>query len=121
MTKKPGTRVFAVLCADEKEVQFLGFGVYVGDEVPPVPMGIVRSLFEATTWEEYDATLVRDGLAVADYPRPTNPKIQLDSGDVVWGAECWWGPEEAYPKYRGSRSDVIVSIEKARKALVEKA
>lgn len=20
----------------------------------------------------------------------TNPKIQLDSGEIIWGAECWW-------------------------------
>ena len=23
----------------------------------------------------------------------SNPRITLDSGDVVWGAECWWGAE----------------------------
>ncbi len=23
-----------------------------------------------------------------------NPRITLDSGDVVWGMECWWGGEE---------------------------
>lgn len=21
-----------------------------------------------------------------------NPKIKLDTGEVVWGCECWWGP-----------------------------
>jgi len=31
-------------------------------------------------------------------PRPlfamvmTNPRIRLDDGSVIWGAECWWGP-----------------------------
>jgi hypothetical protein len=23
-----------------------------------------------------------------------NPCIHLDSGDIVWGYQCWWGPEE---------------------------
>lgn len=23
-----------------------------------------------------------------------NPKILLDSGDVIWGLECFWGSEE---------------------------
>ncbi len=22
-----------------------------------------------------------------------NPKIQLDTGEIVWGIQCWWGPE----------------------------
>ncbi len=23
-----------------------------------------------------------------------NPRLTLDNGQVVWGYECWWGPEE---------------------------
>ena len=23
-----------------------------------------------------------------------NPCIELDNGGIVWGCECWWGPEE---------------------------
>lgn len=23
-----------------------------------------------------------------------NPKIVLDSGEVIWGCECWWGSEK---------------------------
>jgi hypothetical protein len=23
-----------------------------------------------------------------------NPCIYLDSGDIVWGAQCWWGPRD---------------------------
>lgn len=22
-----------------------------------------------------------------------NPKIELDSGDIIWGCECWWMEE----------------------------
>lgn len=30
----------------------------------------------------------------ADNPLGINiPKLTLDSGDVVWGYECWWGAE----------------------------
>lgn len=23
-----------------------------------------------------------------------NPRIRLDDGRIVWGYQCWWGPEE---------------------------
>ena len=32
-----------------------------------------------------------------------NPKIRLDSGEVVWGYECWWGPEEKVTETIGDR------------------
>jgi len=28
--------------------------------------------------------------------RQTNPCIYLDSGDVVYGYQCWWGPRERF-------------------------
>jgi hypothetical protein len=71
---EPGTRVGAISHSDEGTVYFYGWGVYEGDEVPPKgtagPFGI-------------DASLVGP-----------NPKIKLDSGDVVWGCQCWWGSEK---------------------------
>ena len=24
-----------------------------------------------------------------------NPCIYLDTGDIVWGMQCWWGPKDA--------------------------
>ena len=27
-----------------------------------------------------------------------NPCIHLDSGDVVWGFQCWWGPTEGFDR-----------------------
>lgn len=26
----------------------------------------------------------------------TNPCIHLDNGGIIWGAQCWWGPEDQY-------------------------
>jgi hypothetical protein len=112
-----GARVYAVLSATTDEVSLLGFGLYVGDEVPPAPMGAVRSIFRATTWEEFDRIAAEDaGTSPNPAARPKNPKIVLDDGDVVWGAECWWGLESAYPKFRGARAEKRVSIVEARKA-----
>jgi len=76
-----GTRVYAVSHADpeKKEVYSFGEGVYEGDVIPdgtpenPAPGG----------WM---------GKAIVEKKVP-NPKIKLDNGKIVWGCECWWGPE----------------------------
>ncbi|MDR1516457.1 MAG: hypothetical protein LBS45_12265 [Synergistaceae bacterium] len=62
---KIGLRVLAFRDATDTEVNIYGYGAYVGNEPCPVMGGI------------------------------PNPKIVLDSGDVVWGCECWWGAAEA--------------------------
>ena len=84
MTQK-GARVGAIQSADKDTVNFYGYGVYVGDEIPP------------------------DGFC-HDVGIP-NPKIQLDDGGIVWGQECWWGPEEQVKKQIGDRKIITVSKE----------
>ena len=37
-----------------------------------------------------------------------NPRITLDDGRIVWGCECWWGPEEKIKKIIGDRTVEIV-------------
>lgn len=37
-----------------------------------------------------------------------NPCIELDGGGVVFGIECWWGPEEKVKAMIGAREVVIV-------------
>jgi len=71
-------RVFAILDArpDTNVVRLLGFGEHVGDAVPDVDAGGVGPFL-------HDMGI-------------RNPKIVLDDGTVVWGCECWWGPEEEF-------------------------
>ena len=117
MSAKQGERVFAVLAATAEEISLLGFGVYVGDEIPPAPMGFVRAVYRVTTWEEFDRIAAEDAECDPNpAARPTNPKIVLDDGAVVWGAECWWGPESAYAKYRGNRTEkrCVIADERAK-------
>lgn len=64
-----GTRVLAIISAKDGVILSLGEGVYDGDATPP----------EDIAW----------------VPGMLNPKIILDSGKVVWGCECWWGPVDA--------------------------
>lgn len=41
-----------------------------------------------------------------------NPKIQLDNGDIVWGYQCWWGPEEKVKNMIGGRKITMVDVKK---------
>lgn len=101
---KIGDRVGAVLNADDEEVVLLGYGVYEGDFCPP---GVTEPSFEAlmgdpkTPWPTAAGTL-GEKRAVYETMKASvvwkmayrNPRIRLDDGQIVWGRECWWGPEE---------------------------
>lgn len=108
-----GDRIYAMVDATNTEVRLLGFGAYVGDEVPPRPGPFLSAIYGGIkTWEEYDAINKADG--IGGVPRPKNPKLALDNGDVVWGMECWWGPESDYERARGDRKEVAVRISELR-------
>ncbi len=77
-----GERVGAIQSANGIEVHFYGYGIYVGEEVPP------------------------DGFAGELGVK--NPKILLDNGQIVYGQECWWGSEEKVKKMIGERKIVMV-------------
>lgn len=87
---KINERVGAILSADKNEVRLFGYGVYQGDKVSPKgrpsPAGF---------------------LAEAERP---NPEILLDSGETVYGCECWWGPEDVVKQKIGEWTERIVSI-----------
>src|SRR5438270_186642 len=97
---KAGDRIGAILATNDGVVKFLGFGTYLGEFIPDRPMGVTAWMIEADDWDEgiekalrlYAGEFTREQLERA-LKRP-NPKLQLDNGDVVWGAECWWGSEE---------------------------
>ncbi len=61
---KVGDRVGALCDTNSEKTRIYGYGVYEGDF--PCPN-------------------------LGDIP---NPRIKLDSGQVVWGCECWWGAED---------------------------
>lgn len=98
MSKAVGQRVAAIMDASATDVRLFGYGTYVGDEVPPPEIQFM-------------------GMHI-DVP---NPKIVLDDGKVVWGCECWWGPEEETKAKLGSRTVTMVDIEKARLGEVDHA
>lgn len=80
---KIGERVGAIIEAvdkkdgkDVKIVRIAGYGVYEGDVMPDEENKVIFMGVDFAKEKRY------------------NPKIKLDSGHVIWGCQCWWGPEE---------------------------
>lgn len=85
-----GQRVGAVCGSVDNGIEFFGYGVYVGDEEMPVGAPGV--------------------FGPAQQGDPPNPKIVLDSGEVVWGCQCWWGPEEKVKKNLEGQNVILVTV-----------
>lgn len=115
-SREVGDRIGAILDATSEQVNFLGWGKYVGNEIPEHPPPGTG----CTTWEEVDQLMEEAGLKPkleeeGNWPlRLANPKLELDNGDIVWGQECWWGSEEEVRRQFGNRKIVEVSISSAR-------
>ena len=93
---KFGARVGAMLQADADTVDFLGYGVLKEMAIPDENVGGLGALCR-----------------MASIP---NPKIVLDSGQVVWGCECWWGSEKEVQKRLAQAKEVrLVDINDIRK------
>ena len=88
---KIGGDVGCCISMNGQEALFLGYGTYVGDEVPPDLGG-----------QSLTSILAARG--------QRNPKILLESGDVVWGCECWWGPKAVIEEQLKGRTITTVSI-----------
>ncbi len=91
---KIGDRVGAILETTSDTVKLIGYGTYVGDEIPHAK---VAGMGEILREMEH-----------------TNPKIQLDSGQDVFGCECWWGAEATVRAVIGDRLIVVVDIDNIR-------
>lgn len=92
---KIGDRIGAILSSDEHEVRFLGYGTYLGEEVPP---------------KEGPATPARYVSKIGH----KNPKLHMDSGEIVWGCECWWSDIE------NVKNEMIVWRESGRRIIETK-
>ena len=75
--REPGIRVGTISHSEGDTIFIFGYGIYEGDHVP--------------TAEDRPEGMMGDALFEEQV---SNPRIRLDDGKVVWGCECWWGPEE---------------------------
>lgn len=101
-----GARIGAILNATADTVYLLGYGVYDGEYEPPFgPLGLTKADYDALV-----ADMKAAGEITADAPAWTNPRLTLDDGRVVWGAQCWWGPEDVIRKKIGTRTVVMATL-----------
>lgn len=108
-----GDRVGAILSSKDDTVYFIGYGTYVGRQMPPDEIR-EHSLTRGVTLEqlktEYGMSQEDAELALS------NPKIDLDDGGFVFGCECWWGDAEAVKDHLAKFANVIkVDMEEERK------
>ena len=96
-----GARVGAILSANAEEVRLIGYGTYVGSKIPEEAVG-----WMAEGLREYGVG---------------NPCIELDSGQVVYGCECWFGPESRIREMIGGRRVIEVDIDQVRANAMEGA
>lgn len=99
---KIGERVGAILDGDYEKIEFLGYGTYQGNQIPKEGFGIMAEGCRNQGIE--------------------NPCIHLDSGKVVYGCECYWGPEDQIKNhidhYKERNLQVIeVDIDAAREQM----
>ncbi len=123
---KVGERVGAISHAQEATVSLFGYGTYLGMRIPREAGGaMAQAICEHA--DEVLAELKRDCEKTGkDYTKEEatfiellgNPCIQLDSGKLVYGCECWWGAEatikENVDKYTHA---FIVDLDDARKGI----
>lgn len=88
-----GERAGFVISATEDTVKLVGYGVYEGEFIPPKEVS-----------EQMNALCI------------PNPRIKLDSGQVAYGFEGYWGSEKGMQDFVAKRQNVIaVDIDQYRK------
>lgn len=85
-----GERVIAFQSFKEGVLKLIGYGKYLGDEIPDEKAGGLCQM------------LREEGIK--------NPCIVLDSGEKVYGAECWWAPIAQFQDTIGKTDPEIIPV-----------
>ena len=113
--KEVGARMGAMMGSKGGRVQLFGYGVYEGDFKIPMDSEEVGAPVGFTADMVRDA--IRDG-HLTEEEAPSNPRIRLDDGKVVWGCECWWASEEKVKQICAAADSVeVVDIDAIREEI----
>lgn len=98
---KFGERVGAYqITEDERFTLFFGYGTYSGEEIPPVTPNW-QSFLEAENIVIVGSQgeLTKEELEQINSNK--SPVISLDSGERIFGIECWWRPQVEFEEPNG--------------------
>lgn len=122
-----GDRVGCISNTEGKTAFIFGYGKYVGRRLPRTAGGVMaQSIVEVV--DEYIAEYKKkqpnplseqELKQLEDYVTQVygNPCLELDNGKLVFGCECWWGPEEQVKAQLAMFEKVeVIDIDEARKA-----
>lgn len=120
---KVGGRVGAVSHKKDGKVYLFGYGTYEGDfrlegegvfgsadEIEKEIRDQAIQMKKACEDNKLDFNLTEDDIQKTVDRFTKNPRIKLDNGDVVWGAQCWWGPEEQVKNAIEGQEVIIVPV-----------
>lgn len=99
---------------DENPERYFGlidYAVSKGDLTPEE--GEERKTQELVRREEDKKRPIEDRALELYLSSAENPRIDLDDGSVVWGFQCWWGPEEREEEKAAGREIVMLSAQEA--------
>ena len=87
-------RVIALSHTKDKKCYIFGEGEYIGKEIPAKESAGLGKLL-------HDAKI-------------PNPTILLDSGEKIYGCECWWGDIDKFKKKYSDYEFIKISIKEQR-------
>ena len=93
----PGERVGAFYALGRTRAVLFGYGLYEGEFTPPE-----------------DIMAAAGPVALLGI---TLPRLKLDDGTVIWGCECWWGPEAEVKGMLSTVRQSTVRVETLRRRL----
>lgn len=116
-----GSAVVAVSHNDGKTLYVFGDGIFEGYFLPP-SVDVETTVSEIV--EQYEKarkvtpdlpdTFTREHARIALILSESNPRIRLDSGEIVWGFECWWSDAETFAEKSKDYTIVHRDINEAR-------
>jgi hypothetical protein len=93
----------------------------------PRPQRPAEDVDESTTKEwmvAWDAWWDHNRARMVYYSVLENPRIRLEDGSVIWGAECWWGTADDAPPLAEAQArteKLKTAISSVMKAIIEDA
>lgn len=93
----------------EEFKDMLAHGMIPNEEGQAIANAMIAE-YEKATPEDFAARAEQFNAKYANPEGAPNPRITLDSGEVVWGCLCWWGEAEKFDKQLAGKERITVPV-----------